>query len=106
MKIVEILFEHREIPDHVSRMESDRPDIVALEGSAPVVTYMPSVFYFRKALRDAVTKDRAITIGLVVCAEHERLRAWVREQGMFPPKWVVDPQEAADKGLPIKDQNA
>jgi len=35
---------------------------------------------------------------LVVCHELEELKGWVREQGMIPPKWIVDPQEAEEKG--------
>jgi len=63
-----------------------------------VIAYKPTSYYFRSALRNATTRERAVEIGLVVCAEHERLRAWVRAQGLTPPKWVVDPREASEKG--------
>ena len=62
------------------------------------LSYRPSVFYYRKALREAETRDRAVVVGLVVCHELEQLKAWVREQGMIPPKWIVDPHEAEEKG--------
>ena len=46
----------------------------------------------------ANSQERAVAIGLAVVLEHERLREWVREQGMIPPKWFVDPEEAIAKG--------
>jgi hypothetical protein len=61
-------------------------------------SYRPSVFYFRKALRESQSHERSIVVGLVICHELEQLKAWVREQGLIPPKWVVDPQEAQEKG--------
>lgn len=62
-------------------------------------SYKPSVFYFRSALRNCEDLDTAVEVGLVVCAELERLKAWVRDQGMTPPRWVVLKVEAEDKGL-------
>lgn len=73
-------------PRYNGGMENDLP------------SYKPSAFYFRRALRTATTKERAIQIGLAVCTELEALKAWVRDQGMIPPKWRVDPDEARDKG--------
>jgi hypothetical protein len=61
-------------------------------------SYKPSVYYFRKALREANSRERAVAVGLIVCHELEQLKAWVREHGMIPPKWLVDPSEAKDKG--------
>lgn len=66
-----------------------------------IVTYKPSVFYFRKALREAVTLAKAVAIGMALCRELEQLKAWVREQGLYPPKWTVPPEEAAEKGWGI-----
>lgn len=63
-----------------------------------MLSYKPSVYYFRKSLREAETRERAVTVGLIVCHELEQLKAWVREQGMIPPKWIVDNEEAAEKG--------
>lgn len=63
------------------------------------LSYRPSGFYYRRALRRAQTVEEAQAIGLAVIAEHERLKAWVREElGFIPPKWTVHPDEAADKG--------
>jgi hypothetical protein len=61
-------------------------------------SYKPSVYYFRKALREANSKDRAMAVGLIVCHELEQLKAWVREQGLIPPKVAVMPEEADEKG--------
>jgi hypothetical protein len=66
--------------------------------NATPVSYKPGVFYFRKALRESDSCERAVEVGLVVCAELERTRNWIREQGLPVPKWIVDPQEAAAKG--------
>lgn len=65
---------------------------------SPSPSYKPAVFYFRRALRESTSHDRAIVVGLVVCHELEQLKAWVREQGMIPPKWMADPDEVAEKG--------
>lgn len=66
-------------------------------------SYKPSVFYFRRALRESGSHERAITVGLIVCSELEELKAWVREQGMYPPKWIVMDEEADEKGWLIDD---
>ena len=58
----------------------------------------PSVFYFRRALRQAQTVERARIVGLGICSELERVKAWIEEQGFTPPKWLVDPAEAEEKG--------
>jgi hypothetical protein len=47
-------------------------------------TYQPSVFYFRKDLRESRSRDRAITVALVVCAELEQLRGWAGAQSVIP----------------------
>jgi hypothetical protein len=60
--------------------------------------YMPSVFFFRRSLRASATHEQAVAIGLTVCTELEHLKAWVRERGMIPPKWMTDNGEAAEKG--------
>lgn len=61
-------------------------------------TYKPSAYYFRRELRRARTKLRAQQVGLAAVDELERLKAWVREQGMIPPKWRVLHEELRDKG--------
>ena len=60
--------------------------------------YKPSVFYYRKALRNSSYHERAVKVGLVVCHELELLKTWVCEQGMMPPKWLVMDEEAKEKG--------
>lgn len=70
--------------------------------------HRPSVFYFRKALRDSGSHEHAIVVGLNVCNELEQLKAWVREQGMIPPKWIAMDEEANEKGWegePVPDQS-
>lgn len=61
--------------------------------------YRPSGFYYRRALRRTDNADELRAIALAVVAEHERLKAWVRDElGYIPPKWTVHPDEAAAKG--------
>lgn len=62
-----------------------------------LVSYKPSAYYFRKALREATTADRARQIGMHLCTELETLKAWVREQGMIPPKWNLMNSEISEK---------
>ena len=64
-------------------------------------SYKPSVFYFRRALRCSDSHQSAIEVGLVVCSELEMLKQWVRDQGMIPPKFVVHPSEAQEKGWEV-----
>lgn len=61
-------------------------------------TYKPSSYYFRTEIRRAKTKRRAQAVGLAAVDELERLKAWVREQGMIPPKWRVLHEEIRAKG--------
>lgn len=61
-------------------------------------SYKPSVYYFRKALRESRSRERAVVVGLIVCHELEQLKAWVRERGLIPPKWIVSDEEAYEKG--------
>lgn len=66
--------------------------------SAEEIGYKPSAYYYRQAIRGARSVEQSRAIGLHVVAEYERLREWVRAQGLIPPKWEVDPKEAKDKG--------
>lgn len=74
-----------------------------MAGMDEITPYKPSVFYFRKALREADSIERAVVVGLIVCAELEQLKAWVRERGLIPPRWICCPEEAEDKGLECED---
>jgi predicted GNAT superfamily acetyltransferase len=62
-----------------------------------LTTYKPSAFYFRRRLRLSTDAEELRCVGLAVVAESERLREWVRGQGLIPPKWTVDPAEAEEK---------
>jgi hypothetical protein len=111
-------------------------------------TFKPSVFYFRRSLRESTSLERATTVALIVAAELEQLKLWTVEQnmlpaddsvggafellkealrkceshgqaillglflcheleqlkalvrwhGLIPPKWIIAPEEAGDKG--------
>lgn len=63
-----------------------------------VVGYKPSVFYFRRALRRTEDPDLLREIGLTLCAAYEAERAWIRSMGLIPPKEIVLPEEAIEKG--------
>lgn len=65
--------------------------------SAEATPYRPSAFYFREAIRKARNKKQCAEVGLILVSELEQLKAWVREQGMVPPRWHMLPEEAADK---------
>lgn len=60
--------------------------------------YKPSAFYYRRALRGTKDPKKVREIGLAVVEELERLKAWVSDQGLIPPKWQVMPEEAEEKG--------
>jgi hypothetical protein len=63
------------------------------------LSYRPSGYYFRRALRRTNDADELRALALAIVTEHERLKAWVRDElGYIPPKWTVHPDEAADKG--------
>jgi predicted GNAT superfamily acetyltransferase len=66
------------------------------------LTYKPSAFYFRRRLRQTDEPAELREVGLAVVTEMERLRSWVRDQGLIPPKWTVDPAEAKDKRWKVK----
>lgn len=63
-----------------------------------LTTYKPSAFYFRRALRNTDDPVKLRALGISAVLELEQLKAWVREQGMIPPKWNVPVDEAREKG--------
>lgn len=63
------------------------------------VSYRPSAYYFRKALRESATVADARVIGLQAVRELEALKEWVRGQGMIPPRRFILNTEAEDKQL-------
>lgn len=52
----------------------------------------------RAALESSTSLGQAILLGLFLCHELEMLKAQVREAGLIPPKWIVLPEEAEEKG--------
>lgn len=65
------------------------------------LSYRPSAYYFRKALSEAKTVADARAIGFQAVRELEMLKAWVREQGLIPPRQHITAQEAQDKALAV-----
>lgn len=63
-----------------------------------VISYKPSAWYLRKAIRSAKTIEEAQTTGLLAVRELEKLKEWVRNRGVIPPKWEVTEEEAREKG--------
>lgn len=58
-------------------------------------SYRPAVYHYRQIAREGTEEEvRAALIEL--SAEHERLRAWVREQRMVPPRWTAPESWSAD----------
>jgi hypothetical protein len=64
----------------------------------PEASYKPSAFYFRRELSEAKTLTDAKRIGRRAILELEELKAWVREQGLIPPKVYAPESEIAEKG--------
>lgn len=60
-----------------------------------MTSYRPGSFYHRNRIRKAQTLEKCREAGLAVVAELEELRAWVREQGLVPPKRMCE-EEASD----------
>jgi hypothetical protein len=68
----------------------------------PEPTYKPSAFYFRRELSEAKNLVDAKRIGRRAILELEELKAWVREQGLIPPKVYAPESEIAEKGWPTE----
>lgn len=63
-----------------------------------IVPMRPSAYYMRRALRQCEAPEDIRAVGLHCVAEYERLREWVRERGLIPPKFEVLAEEAEEKG--------
>lgn len=72
------------------------------EKDPKIVTYKPSVFYFRDALRATSDPDELRELGLMLCTAYEMEREWIRSKGLIPPKPVVLDAEAKDKGWDVE----
>ena len=62
------------------------------------MSYKPSAYYYRKAIREAKSLEEAREAGCLVVRELEQLKEWVREQGLIPPKRFITREEADEKG--------
>lgn len=62
-----------------------------------VVSYKPSSWYFRDAIRNAKTIRAAQDAGMIAVLELEELKSWIRGLGMVPPKRFVLRAEASEK---------
>lgn len=62
------------------------------------VKYRPGSYYYRRAIRNIQDCEQIRLIAFMLVREHEELRAWVRDQGLIPPKFTVLAEEARDKG--------
>jgi len=61
------------------------------------LSYKPSAYYYREALRTAPTKKVAIEFGQLLIEEIERHKQWIREHGLVPPKWLIMQTERNQK---------
>ena len=71
----------------------------------PEASYKPSAFYFRRELSEAKTITDAKRIGRRAILELEELKAWVREQGLIPPKVYAPESEISEKGWKIESKD-
>ena len=65
--------------------------------TSSVVSYKPSVFYFRQAARNLDDPDQLRELVLTLCLELEAQKAWARSKGLRPPRFYSTEAEAADK---------
>lgn len=68
-----------------------REAIVSTGMAEPLANYRPGGIYFRKAFREAPTREARDELFLAL------LREWVREQGIIPPKFEMTQAEVVDK---------
>jgi hypothetical protein len=66
------------------------------------LSYKPSAYYFRTALRGATSTEEAVRIGLQLVSELELQKQWIRDHGLIPPKWNVMRSESDGKGWDIE----
>ncbi len=74
-------------------------EIVEGNRPAPPATFKPSAWYFRRALRNAISREDAIEIGLQAVLEIETLKEFIRQHGLLPPKVYILSSEAEEKGF-------
>lgn len=86
-----------------ARVRSGLQQMSESEKESGIVSYKPSVWYFRKALREAQTLQEARDVGLMLCRAYQYEREWIRKQGLIPPKHLYLEQEGADKGWDLTD---
>lgn len=69
-----------------------------MDESDVVVSFKPSAFYFREALRECESLDESLEVGLALCRELEELKRFIRELGEIPPKRFIMQSECDAKG--------
>lgn len=65
---------------------------------AEILSYKPGAFYFRKAIRSAETVEAIRAEALVLVAENEKLREFIRSLGVIPPRFFATVEESQVKG--------
>lgn len=73
---------------------------------ARLLSFKPTEFYFRRAIRDAKTKREAQIVGYALVDEYERLRSWLLDNGVPPPEWRVLKAELRDRAKDRRAQTA
>lgn len=66
--------------------------------TAEAITYRPTGYYFRRALRSTNDPERLREIGMTAVLEIEQLRQWARGLGHSPPKEYVMRSEIEENG--------
>lgn len=77
-------------------------EISHLEKGGLIPTYQPSVYYFRKGLREAGALGDVVgtmEIGLTLCRELELQQEYIRSLGHVPPHRFLMQSEILEKGL-------
>ncbi len=66
----------------------------------PTISYQPSAYFYRQLIAEAKSRTEAAEIAFQLVLELELHRAWVRDQGLVPPKFFVTQAEHAAKAAP------
>jgi len=61
------------------------------------IPYRPSAYFFRREIRAARSKKKAVDLGLTLVSELEELKAWVRAHGLIPPRFYLTRSERRAK---------
>jgi hypothetical protein len=69
-----------------------------MSGPDEIVSYKPSAFYWRDALRNSKSWAEAVEIGMQLVMELEHQKEFIRSFDLIPPKVFVPAAEAREKG--------